>query len=308
MTCSDDAELRGRRCVPGRWRGRLLPVRRACGRFRVACALWLLVVVSVGGCSGSPQRGGTGTEPQQAAQSADSGGVSGQDPVATVDTKDPTELSYAEIHEGPGVLELGVSKLLEEVGVLELLDSYIINVPPTAEFISRFELAKSQLASFYMNEEAVADSEILSRFEANVLYHALSALSALSATSSVQESSGSQVLHEAFFAVLEDCGRDSPWPEVELFVMSDGRGYDVFPEIVEPTFGLSYFEYQQLKHECARHAATYPTLDEATRDELLRPQRAHYARVVLDGLAANPHIEVPARYRDEVDDLLATGW
>ena len=28
----------------------------------------------------------------------------------------------------------------------------------------------------------------------------------------------------------------------------------------------------------------------------------------LDGLAANPHVEVPARYRDEVDELLANGW
>ena len=303
MTCSDVAELRGRRRVPGRWHGRLLPVGRACGRFRVACALWLVVcAVSVGGCSGSPQRGDTAAEPPPATQAAASDSVSAAGADATADTKDPTELSITELNEGPGVLELGVSKLLEEVGVMELLDSYVINVPPTAEFISDFELAKSQLASFYINEEAGADSEILGRFEAEVLYHALSA------TSSVSESSGSQVLHDAFFAVLEDCGRDSPWPRVELFVMGDGRGYDVLPDIVEPTFGLSYYEYQQLKHECARLAATYPTLDEATRDELLRPQREHYARVVLDGLAANPHIEVPARYRDEWDELVAEGW
>ena len=57
----------------------------------------------------------------------------------------------------------------------------------------------------------------------------------------------------------------------------------------------------------ARLAATYPGLDEATRDELLGPQREHYGRVVVDGLAANPHIEVPARYRDEWDELVAKG-
>ena len=303
MICSDVAELRGWKCVPGRWHGWLLPVGRAWGRFRVVCVLWLVVcAVAVGGCSGSPQRGGTGAEPQPAIQAAASASVSAAGIDATADAKDPTELSITELNEGPGVLELGVSKLLEEVGVLELLDSYVINVPPTAEFISRFELAKSQLASFYINEEGGAGSEIVGRFEAEVLYYGLSA------TSSVAQSGGSQVLHDAFFAVLEDCGRESAWPGVELFVMSDGRGYDVLPDIVEPTFGLSYFEYQQLKHECARLAATYPGLDEATRYELLGPQREHYRRVVVDGLAANPLVEVPARYRDEWDELVAEVW
>ena len=90
--------------------------------------------------------------------------------------------------------------------------------------------------------------------------------------------------------------------------MGDGHGYDLVPDIIEPTFGLSYYEHLQLKHECARYAATYPGLDEAARDELLAPQREHYARAVVDGLAASPQVEVPARYRDEWDELLAEGW
>ena len=53
---------------------------------------------------------------------------------------------------------------------------------------------------------------------------------------------------------------------------------------------------------------TYPSLDEALRDELLAPQRAHYARAVLEGLAANPHVDVPERYRAEMDELRAGGW
>ena len=207
-----------------------------------------------------------------------------------------------ELNLGPGVLELGVSKLLEEVGVLELLGSYVINVPPTAAFISDFEISKAMIASDYISARVGDDYETLRAFEMKVLYQTIAA------TSSVPEGAGSRVLHEAFFEVLADCGRDSAWPEVELFVMGDGRGYDVFPEIVESSFGLSYYEYQQLKHECARRAAAYPTLDEVTRDELLAPQRDHYTQAVLDGLAANPHIEVPAKYRDEVDKLMRAGW
>ena len=206
------------------------------GQYWAAGALWLLVVVSLGACSGSQQRGNdAGTPAQQTAQPAVSGGEPAQDSEQVAGaTKDPRELSITELNDGPGVMELGVSKQLEEVGVLELLESYIINVPPTAAFISRFEMAKSMGASHYINADAGAEGEILRRYEKEVLYHALSALSAM------QQGSGSRVLHDAFFEALEDCGRASSWPEVELFVMGDGRGYDHAPESVEPTFGSPY--------------------------------------------------------------------
>ena len=281
-------------------------VRPGVGVLCAAGALWLLVVGSVGGCSGMRQgAGNTGERPEQTAQPAVSSVVAapGSDEAASEVARDPRELSPSELIEGPGVLELGVSKRLTEIGVLELLESYIINVPPTASFISIFETAKAWEASYHNNANAGAEAEVLYRFEGAVLS------AASFAYDSVPPSSGSQVLHDAFFAVLEDCGRGSRWPEVELFVMSDGRGYDVLPESVEPSFGMSYFEYQQLKHECARLAASYPTLDEAVRDELLKPQREHYARAVIEELStANPPVEVPARYRDELDELLANGW
>ena len=258
----------------------------------MAGGLWVLfAVVLLCACSGSQEGGG------------EAGGVSVQSSDGTAEpARDPREMSITELNEGPGVLELGVSKLLEEIGVLELLEGYLINVPPTAAFISRFEKSKAWHASHYINADAGADSEILDRFESEVFYHAGAGISSLA------ESRGSQVLHEAFFGALEDCARDSRWPEVELFVMHNGGGGDMAPDLIEPTFGLSYYEFLQLRHECARYAATYPTLDEATRDELLRPQREHYARAVLDGLTANPHIKVPTRYRDEIDELMRSGW
>ena len=100
-----------------------------------------------------------------------------------------------------------------------------------------------------MNLDAGDAGDIVGRFEANVLYHSLAA------GSSLTEDGGSTILHDAFFEALENCGHNSPWPDVELFVMGDGRGYDVFPEIIEPSFGMSHYEFQRLKHECARHAA-----------------------------------------------------
>lgn len=216
--------------------------------------------------------------------------------------RDPNELSLMELNETRGVLVLGVSKLFQQVGVLELLESYIINIPPTAEFLSRFELAKAKLASHYINLDAGDAGDIVGHFEANVLYYASGE------GASLAQDGGSAVLHDAFFAALEECGRNSLWPDVELFVIGDGRGYDVFPELVESTFGMTHYEFQQLKHECGRYAASYPSLDEARRDELLAPQREHYARAVLEGLAADSHVEVPARYRAEFNKLKASGW
>ena len=189
--------------------------------------------------------------------------------------------------------------------MLELLEGYIINVPPTAAFIAGVETSRSRRASRYIHADAEAgtEGEMVMRFEREVLYHARAAFRSL------PEGDWSQVLHDEFFGALEQCGRRSRWPDVELFLMSEGgHGYDMVPDLVEPTFGLSYFEYLELRHECARYAATYPGLDEALRDQLLQPQREHYERAVVEGLAANPGVEVPERYRAEWDRLLTEGW
>ena len=117
------------------------------------------------------------------------------------------------------------------------------------------------------------------------------------------------VLHEAFFSVLVQCGRESPWPKVELFVMGQGFAGDYLPHLVERDFDISHFEYYELLHVCGRYAATYPTLDPEVRDGLLAPQRARYAEVILDVLDnLLPAVEVPVEYQAEVDDLRQNGW
>jgi hypothetical protein len=292
-----------------RRRGRLLAACSGASRQWVAVALWLLVVVLLGGCSSPRQHGGdTVAQSSQTVQPAGSASGSGESATAG---KDPTQMDQYELLYGPGVLEFGVSELLREVGVLGLLDDYIINVPLSASFISYWDIARAWTASDYLSAESGDDAEALDSFMGEVLSFAIGAIDDVRHDEefvSLLDSRGSQMLHEAFYEALEDCGRRSRWPEIELFVMGDGHGGDVLYEHIEPVFGLSYYEYHQLKHECARHAATYPTLDEAVRDELLEPQRAHFAGAVLDGLAASPHIEVPDRYRAEVEELRANGW
>ena len=295
---SKDARVRpGRRAVSrlssqpvSAWSGM---VRRgmtaAVGLSTVGVLLW--------GCTGSPADSEVTTPavehsvPAEVAQLPDYAGLDPED--------DPRQLDFSELNDGPGSQEFGASKLLREVGVIELLESYIINIPPSAKFIAGWEANKASISSFFY----YADAEIMSYFESSVLRFADYA------SGSLPFAAFSQTLHDAFFEVLEACGRASAWPEVELFVLHQGRGGDIDPGLIEPTFGLSYFEYQQLRHQCARYAATYPTLDPEVRDKLLVPQREHYATVILDRLDNElPLVEVPAAYQAEIDELRADGW
>ncbi|WP_419838613.1 hypothetical protein [Candidatus Poriferisodalis sp.] len=214
---------------------------------------------------------------------------------------DPRQLTDVDLNDGSGTQELGASKLLREFGVIEMLNSYVINIPSTAVSIAGWEVNKAQVSNFYYFADADADGEILDHFESSVLRFADHAMTSLP--------EADPMLHDAFFEVLEACGRASDWPDVELFVLHQGRSGDIMSHLIEPTFGLTYFEYQQLRHQCARYAATYPTMDPVVRDKRLKPQREHFAEVILDRLDNElPLVEVPPEYQDEIDGLRANGW
>ena len=281
--------------TPGRW---LVSGCAGVGRCQVLCSVGLLVVgLFLWGCTGSSVET---EDTQPTLRHIVPAEVARLPDYASLDPRDdPRQVGSQELNDGPESQELGVSKLLREIGVLELLGSYIINVPPSAEFIAGWEANKASVSTYHY--EYLADAEVMSDFESSVLRFVEYAMES--------PPDVSQVLHDAFFEVLEACGRASAWPEVELFEMHDGRGYDIMSHLIEPTFGLTYFEYQQLRHQCARYAATYPTLDPAVRDELLVPLRAHYAKVILERLDTElPLVEVPARYQAEVDALRRNGW
>lgn len=282
-------------------------------RWRTVQGLSLLLGTALWGCTNSTEM--AGENPQTVPESETAAVTFGaQDPFAVpssvaelpdyegnVPEDDPRQLSDVDINNGPGSLRLGVSELLREIGVVELLDRYIVNVPPTAKFIAQWEANKASISNHFYTIDTDVDSESMRSFESAFLRFAQDAMTSLPLADNL--------LHEAFYEVLEQCGRASAWPDVELFMLHEGRGGDMMSHLIEPTFGLTYFEYQQLRHQCARYAATYPTLDPTLRDELLAPQRAHYARVVMDRLDNElPIVKVPPEYQDEIDELRANGW
>lgn len=256
------------------------------------------------GCSGSNESVDTTLSSPRADMSFSQDFIAEQ----VADASAESEANLGNLHNNrvfavPGVLELSGVKLLQDVGAVEFVKTYIANFPTSAQFLTFWEVARIRTAMDYLHDGEDVSGTVLADFEFGVLR------TAKRAGSSLPQIDGSQVLHDAFFEAMEECGRSSAWPGVELFVMHQGVAGEMPDVMIEPTFGLSYLEFVELRHGCARYAATYPTLDPFLRDELLAPQRAHYADAILDWIDNSlPAVEIPIRYRDEIDELRVHGW
>ncbi|WP_419554155.1 hypothetical protein [Candidatus Poriferisodalis sp.] len=212
------------------------------------------------------------------------------------------DLWYQELRDGPAVQHLGVARLLSEFGAIELLDSYIVNIPTGAFFLPNFELQAAMSASRIMHDSAGDEARVVYDFERELLSTVRNAELFWSPAPSEPDP-----LHEAFFKVFEECGRDSPWPEVKLADREGNSAGDVLH--IDRESGISHYEYRELLHVCGRYAATYPTLDPEVRDELLSSQRTYFAQGILDRLDdVRWPVEVPERYQAEIDGLRKSGW
>ena len=211
-------------------------------------------------------------------------------------------MDRAKLRDSDDAQYLGVARLLREVGVFELLGSYIVNVPAGAYFLPNFELQAAVSAAWITRDDADDAARVVRDFERRVLIAADG-----TALNRLPPPADFDILHDVFFEALEQCGRDSPWPDVKLFNKKGNGAGDVLH--ISADHGISFFEYKELLHVCGRYAAPYPTLDEAVRDELLAPQRAHFACEILFLLDnRGPLVEVPPRYQDELDGLRRDGW
>lgn len=232
-------------------------------------------------------------------------------------------LSFSEALLSAGYEQSGSAQLYREADVLRFLGDYVINIPPGAEFLILKELYSAFSENQRQEQPNNAASTVVTDFRDRVLSAAFSASSEVrddyfdqlhSKRDDAEDDETSRstelgVLQATFFESFEKCGRSSPWPEVELFVMGDGHAGDYFPDLIERDSDISAFEYRELLHVCGRYAATYPTLDPVVRDELLAPQRGVYARVILNLLDnLQPIVEIPPGYQDEIDELRVNGW
>ena len=95
-------------------------------------------------------------------------------------------------------------------------------------------------------------------------------------------------LDRAYDLAMDECADAAGWPGLRLNVNSRS---DV-DQVLE-TSGITYESFLDLRHECAKQAATYPTLDPTVRDELLVGLAEHYRQAVYEYLQEFPDAEVP---------------
>ena len=114
---------------------------------------------------------------------------------------------------------------------------------------------------------------------------------------------GSGVLHDARDEALAECAAEAGWPGVELYDVSQELG-----EQYERELGLTLEMFLDLRHECAKYAANYPTLGPAYRDELLAKRRDHYMTAVRDWMAATPELVVPVEYHEGANKPVEDYW
>ena len=237
--------------------------------------------------------------------------------------KDPHEFTPWDLAEDRrAVRELSVAGLLRQVGVLKFVLRYIANLPLDNVGLAADELSRSVGVVLYDLAAAEYDGDTAARelheFENLVLGAAFGA--SHSGGVDLLTSSLIDDLYSAFYRTLDACGRRTGGPDVEMF-RSGARGlvFDpardlsthelILSAVPDLPHAMSYYEHLEVLHECALYAAAYPTVDPAVRDELLAPQRAYFARTMLDRIDDEfLPAEIPHRYRNDVEELRQSGW
>ena len=113
-------------------------------------------------------------------------------------------------------------------------------------------------------------------------------------------------LDRAYRSAMDECAASAGFEDVMLYedpnidlerYQTDGARLleerTAKLESYETQFGLDHESYLDLRHDCAKQAAAYPTLDPAVRDELLGRLREHYLAAAYEYLREFPHAEVP---------------
>ena len=114
---------------------------------------------------------------------------------------------------------------------------------------------------------------------------------------------GMGVLRDAADEAMDECAADAGWPGVRVYDVSRELG-----ERYEREFGLTLEVFLDLRHECSKYAAGYPTLDREYRDGLVAKRRAHYVAAEREWMAANPHLVVPVEHHEGDNHPVEEYW
>ena len=111
-------------------------------------------------------------------------------------------------------------------------------------------------------------------------------------------------LNSAYYEAMDRCAADNGYPDLVLIdpppMVADrieaetGTKIDgSYRDRLGPDFGLTLDEFFDIRHECAKVAQTYPTLDPAERDRILGIRDEEYWRAIRTVMLAEPDLIVP---------------
>ena len=101
------------------------------------------------------------------------------------------------------------------------------------------------------------------------------------------------LLEQAYDEWMAKCAAEAGFSDV---VLADEIEEEL--QHYEREFGLSADEFYDLRHSCARRAASYPMLDPEVRDELLGRMRRHYLHAAHEFIRLSGIVEIPVEHHD----------
>ena len=175
----------------------------------------------------------------------------------------------------------------DELGLYELVDGIIFDRPYYVRFRTEDDaLEHSSRRSEYIVIEARGHERERLKFERYVEGAIRVSYSFL------PENIGSDgLLEQAFYEWIEQCVTDAGYPDIVFDLPVEPDGY-------RADFGLPYEEFLDLRHSCARRAASYPTLDPDVRDDLLGRLRQLLLMGVHDYIRDHDIVEIPIEHHD----------
>jgi len=110
-------------------------------------------------------------------------------------------------------------------------------------------------------------------------------------------------LEQAYDDWMADCAAEAGFADVVLADETDAE-----LERYESEFGLSAEDFYDLRHDCARRAGYYPTLETGVRDEMIGRLKQHYLQAVYDAFRFSGIVEIPIDYREGVPHPLEDSY
>ncbi len=177
----------------------------------------------------------------------------------------------------------------EELGLYELIDDIVFNTPSyirfrtvgdAVEYNNRRDEHISSVASGHERERLAFEREV-----EDIIKNSYWRLPSDLGTGGV--------LELAFVEAMRECAAEAGYPEINPMGASEEER-----ERYELEFGLSSDVFYDLRHECAKQAATYPTLDPEVRDGMLNRVREYFLLTVNDYIRDHDVVEVPVEHHE----------